>query len=70
MEPAREQTPAPQRCQCVLVTDGGSPDWCGQMTSGPDDPWCENCTGRHTDMNQDGLTVTAVFVLRAEGVQL
>ena len=71
MEPAREQTPPPLRCQCVLINDGCDPDWCGETTAGPDSPWCGNCDGRHPDkQNVDGITVTAAFVLKAEGVEL
>jgi hypothetical protein len=34
------------KCCCVLVSEDGE-NWCDQHTSGPDEPFCRICVGRH-----------------------
>lgn len=53
----REQT-----CMCSLIPpdgEGGQSIDCNRPTSGPDDPFCEGCTGRHTYMD-DSIVWTDV----------
>jgi len=36
-------------CHCVLVLKDGKKRVCTAETSGPDDPFCEDCSNRHTE---------------------
>jgi hypothetical protein len=52
------------RCHCVLYLVGETPTdshRCHEMTSGPDDPFCRMCTGRHPDHVRGSFVVTQVL---------
>lgn len=53
--------PTDNHCHCLLIRNECR-NYCAQPTSGPDDPFCGDCSDRHDGIGNDAIVATYMSI--------